>query len=134
MSPDTPQNNFELPAPVTDGGEDTSPSYEQVPSRPETTPAPARPSTPSPAQAHPAPQAVPMAPPVSLQPVSAPANSPSPLSADDNDLIEEEWVIKAKQIIAATREDPHAQTREVTKFKADYLKKRYNKDLRLEES
>ncbi len=53
--------------------------------------------------------------------------SDNPLVADDNDLIEKEWVAKAKKIIEENREDPHNQSKEMTLFKADYMKKRYNK-------
>lgn len=52
------------------------------------------------------------------------------LMADDADLIEKEWVLKAKAIVAHTRNDPHQQNVEMTNIKADYLKKRYNKDLK----
>jgi hypothetical protein len=52
------------------------------------------------------------------------------LIADDADLIEKEWVLKAKAIVAHTRKDPHLQNLEMTNIKADYLKKRYNKDLK----
>jgi len=60
--------------------------------------------------------------------------SGSPITADDADLIEKEWVLKAKQIVAATRNDPHMQNKEIGRFKAEYLKKRYNKDIKIEES
>ncbi len=56
-----------------------------------------------------------------------------PAIADDVDLIEREWVHKAKEIVEHTKGDPHAQNKEMNKAKADYLKKRYNKDLKLEE-
>jgi len=58
------------------------------------------------------------------------AASSSGLIADDADLIEKEWVLKAKAIVAHTRSDPHQQNIEMTNIKADYLKKRYNKDLK----
>lgn len=54
-----------------------------------------------------------------------------PQIAEDNDLIEKEWVEKAKQIVEHTKLDPHLQSREMNNMKADYLKKRYNKDLKL---
>lgn len=54
-----------------------------------------------------------------------------PMIADDTDLIEKEWVDKAKQIVARTSHDPYLQNKEINKMKADYLKKRYNKDLKL---
>lgn len=56
------------------------------------------------------------------------------LIADDADLIEKEWVMKAKAIVLQTKNDPHAQNLEMNKVKADYLKKRYNKDLKVSES
>lgn len=53
----------------------------------------------------------------------------APLVASDDDLIEKEWVDKAKQIIANTRDDPYTRELEVGRLQADYLKKRYGKDL-----
>lgn len=55
----------------------------------------------------------------------------SPHIADDVDLIEKDWVVKAKAIVEHTKEDPHLQNKEINKFKADYIKKRYNKDVKL---
>jgi hypothetical protein len=52
-----------------------------------------------------------------------------PAVAADEDLIEKEWVDKAKQIIAETRDNPAARERQVSKLQADYLKKRYGKEL-----
>ena len=57
----------------------------------------------------------------------------APVAADDNDLIEKEWVSKAKEIVEKTKEDPYTQSQELTKFKADYMLKRYNKELKLSE-
>jgi hypothetical protein len=56
-------------------------------------------------------------------------NVPAPAVADDGDVIEKEWVEKAKQIVARTRQDPYNQTRELHKFKAEYMQKRYNKTI-----
>ena len=53
------------------------------------------------------------------------------LPADDGDLIEKEWVIKAKQIIERTRNDPYQQSEDLTLFKADYMKKRYGKTIKV---
>jgi len=52
---------------------------------------------------------------------------------DDGDLIEKEWVSKARQIVERNRNDPRKQSDELTAFKADYMKKRYNKDIKLDE-
>ena len=53
----------------------------------------------------------------------------TPLVANDDDLIEKEWVDKAKKIIVDTRDDPHRREQEVGKLQADYLFKRYGKEL-----
>lgn len=53
------------------------------------------------------------------------------LVASDDDVIEKEWVNKAKQIVAQTRDDPHAQEREVSKLQADYMQKRFGKEIKL---
>jgi hypothetical protein len=50
---------------------------------------------------------------------------------DDGDLIEKEWVNKAKLIVERNRDDPYKQSEELTVFKADYLKKRYDKSIKL---
>lgn len=54
-----------------------------------------------------------------------------PGAADDGDLIEKEWVVKAKAIVERTKGDPYIQNREMSKVKAEYIKRRYNKDLKL---
>ena len=59
--------------------------------------------------------------------------APDPQIADDVDVIEKEWVDKAKHIVGSTKEDPHEQGKEVSKLQADYLMKRYNKKIKLSE-
>lgn len=61
------------------------------------------------------------------------ADDSSTMIADDVDLIEKEWVEKAKHIVAQTKDDPHKQNKEISKVKSDYIKKRYNKDTRADE-
>ncbi len=58
----------------------------------------------------------------------------TPQIADDGDLIEKEWVEKAKEIVDRNKTDPYAQNEEINRVKADYLKKRYNKDIKLGEN
>lgn len=53
----------------------------------------------------------------------------TPQIADDIDLIEKEWVEKAKEIVEKTRENPYLQNKAISEIKSDYIKKRYNKDL-----
>ena len=57
----------------------------------------------------------------------AAATTVSPIVAGDEDLIEKEWVDKAKEIIGQTRDDPHARTAKVNQLQRDYLQKRYGK-------
>lgn len=85
----------------------------------------------------PQPVPVPMQPSIQLPtPVTAndatstnqPASDDISIAADE-DLIEKEWVDKAKQVIAHTKDDPYRQEREVSKLQADYLMKRYGKTL-----
>ena len=58
---------------------------------------------------------------------------PIPPEAEDSDLIEKEWVERAKQIVAHTRHDPHEQQKALSLMKADYMKKRYNRDVKVSE-
>lgn len=82
-------------------------------------------------------QPLPVAPP--LPTIAAPvvdatpasAVNTNPVAAADDDLIEKEWVEKAKKVIAETRHDPHLQEAEVSKLQADYLQKRYGKTVKL---
>ncbi len=55
----------------------------------------------------------------------------NPTVANDDDRIEKEWVDKAKKVVAETREDPHKQSHEVSKMQADYLNKRFGKQMNL---
>lgn len=57
----------------------------------------------------------------------------NPELAEDVDLIEKEWVDKAKAIVNHTKDDPYNQNKEINKMKADYIKKRYNKDIQVGE-
>lgn len=135
MDNNSPQPSFELPPmpgePAAQQGEDgryeAAPISERAAAPPPLTSAPVQPVVPIQA-----PTASPLQPPAAAS--ADPRATASPDSADDNDLIEKEWVVKAKQIVAATREDPHTQNKELSKFKADYLKKRYGKDIRVEDS
>lgn len=52
-----------------------------------------------------------------------------PLVANDDDLIEKEWVDKAKKIITDTKDDPYRREQEVSKLQAEYLRKRYGREL-----
>ena len=89
-------------------------------------------------------QAIDQAPPMPMPPVIAmpapqsqvvampappPKDDDNPVVAADDDLIEKEWVDKAKKIITETRDDPYKREREVSKLQADYLRKRYGREI-----
>lgn len=52
-----------------------------------------------------------------------------PTVANDDDLIEKEWVDKAKQIISDTKDNPYQRERAVSQLQREYLLKRYGKEL-----
>jgi hypothetical protein len=56
-----------------------------------------------------------------------------PDEAGDIDLIEKIWVQKAKDIVMNTQGDPYAQNKQLNHMKVEYIKKRYDKDIRSSE-
>jgi hypothetical protein len=80
---------------------------------------------------------LPGTPPVTTQSVShaTPSTDDNQTSAGsmikDKDLIEKEWVNKAKAIVERTQEDPYKQSEDLTVLKADYMKKQFNKTIKL---
>lgn len=67
--------------------------------------------------------------PVIQAPTTAVVSNDSPVVAGDEDVIEKEWVDKAKKIILETKDDPHGRTERVNELQKDYLRKRYSKEL-----
>jgi hypothetical protein len=53
----------------------------------------------------------------------------APLTAANDDVIEKEWVDKAKQIITGTKDDPYKRGQQVGELQRDYMKKRYGKEV-----
>ncbi|MFZ1458518.1 MAG: hypothetical protein WAT17_01420 [Candidatus Saccharimonadales bacterium] len=84
--------------------------------------------TPPPVPVVPLPPAVPA---LSAVPVVSPVVDDNPHVAADEDLIEKEWVEKAKRVISETKNDPYAQEQAVSRLQADYLNKRYGKVIKL---
>lgn len=60
-------------------------------------------------------------------------DSQTPSMADDVDVIEKEWVDKAKTIVARTQGDPYKKSTELTHLKKDYMQKRYGKIIKVPE-
>lgn len=116
----TPEQTPEFPLPSTERGETTAPERASEQS--------------AQAQAAMAAQATPISLPTPVVPQADGSQSTSstddlPAVAADDDLIEKEWVDKAKQIISQTEGDPAQREKEVGRLQADYLKKRYGRDV-----
>jgi hypothetical protein len=128
MNPNSQETPIHLPEPTVE----TLPgqSVEKQPNQAESQPVVAQPS---PGSMHiptmvplPAIPAVPLTQPTDTSPQDNPL-----IARDDADLIEKEWVNRAKAIVEQTRDDPHLQSDELSVFKADYMKKRYNRNVKL---
>lgn len=136
MNPSTNETpGMNLPPPMA---EQPAPAgFEPVPARPEMSPAPAQqmplpqqPSMPQPAM--PGPQIPQLAAPTTQQGVvSKTTQSVVASVVDDGDLIEKEWVEKAKKIVADNRDDPFKQSEELTVVRAEYLQQQYNKTIKM---
>ena len=74
----------------------------------------------------PAPQAAPV-----VQDPQQPVIANTPIAAADTDVLEKEWLDKAKSIVKNARQDPRKQNTEVSHLKADYMQKRYGKIIKL---
>lgn len=59
--------------------------------------------------------------------ISPAVDDGAPLVAADDDLIEKEWVDKAKKIIAETKDEPYRREQEVKKLQIEYVRKRYGR-------
>lgn len=156
MNPPTNETGLQLPAPIEASTPVQAPSSgpagsetglvgaaalgntgntafpERLPAGPETVASPQMPAVGSAA-----PSAVPLPVPPQMQagPLhttgQAAASTTASPPADDGDLIEKEWVNKAKQIVESTRNDPYKQSEGLTGVKVEYIKKRYGKTIKL---
>jgi Txe/YoeB family toxin of Txe-Axe toxin-antitoxin module len=63
------------------------------------------------------------------QPTSVADDTAAAMTAADQDLIEKEWVDKAKKIINETRDDPYRREQEVSKLQIEYIRKRYGREI-----
>lgn len=77
----------------------------------------------------------PPVPAVSAQMSSTSSMTPSqmPVAADDSDTIEAEWVEAVKQTVMQHKNDPYVLSKNIESLRAAYLKRRYNKDIKLAE-
>jgi len=135
----TPES-FDLPKPqplasgAAEAHSQTAPNHAATPEADSSSPASV---TPSPAGQAADPQqasAVPIPPPSQDATTAPMAVSTDDLTAEDSDLIEKEWVTRAKAIVDRTKNDPHAQNQQMNQVKAEYIKKRYNKDVKVSDT
>ena len=86
----------------------------------------------------PAPQVAP-GPVVQPMPSSPTLNSAAPVPQvqdmptvqnDDENAIDQEWTNKAREIVEKNRTDPYLLSKEISKIKSQYIKIRYNKDIK----
>ncbi len=135
MNP-TSNEGMQLPPPIMEQPLTEANPAEHSLTAPEQAPAaPERATTPQPPPAQVAVPAITLPLPptaaTSSSQVAAVSGQTAASALDDNDLIEKEWVNKAKQIVALNREDPFKQSEELTVFRADYMKKHYDKHIKL---
>jgi hypothetical protein len=116
---------------VIQGNETANRAVEQAGIASEQAPVPQPPAAPPMVMPTAIPLPVPAATGVPQSDVSTTTPSAGLQVEDDGDLIEKEWVNKAKQIVERTRDDPYKQSEELTVFKADYMKKRYDKTIKV---
>ena len=57
------------------------------------------------------------------------ATTDAPDTAADEDLIEKEWVDKAKKIVEETKDDPYRREQEISKLQREYIRKRYGREI-----
>lgn len=70
--------------------------------------------------------------PAPVPPAADPAAAAASVPSDDNtDALDEEWINKAKAIVEQTKHDPHLESSELSKVKAEYLRIRYNKHIKV---
>ena len=67
--------------------------------------------------------------PVVSQPEPQVSSDDTPIVANDDDLIEKEWVDKAKKILAETKDDPYKREREISALQIEYIRKRYGREI-----
>lgn len=132
MNPTQPEAGLNLPAPVAETQTARAASNEVLPPAASPEQAASQLSTP-PVASTPAPAILPVPPMAQAASTDTAGMSQTATGAgaDDKDLIEKEWVERAKRIVEQTRDDPYKQSEELTVVKADYMKTHYNKTIKL---
>lgn len=119
-SPETPKGPIEQERP----GQEATPGKQATP--PAIQPLPVIPDVPAPQ--------LPAIPTADDTTVTVRSPKTAKLPAAEKDLIEKQWVTKAKEIVAETKNDPYKQKHEMSKAKADYVQKRFKKTLKTDDA
>jgi hypothetical protein len=128
-----PHPQFEIPQDPSGGQERQT--EQAIERRQVSEGAPSKAAPKLPAQVQPAlPAQPPQVQQIPVQSQSSSSQASSSLAAKDADLIEKEWVMRAKNIVAQTQDDPYKQKNEMSRIKADYIKKRFNKTIPVEDT
>lgn len=61
------------------------------------------------------------------QPASTAAGAGLPVGAEDNEIIEQEWVAAVERTLEQYKNDPYLLSRAMTALRQDYLQKRYGR-------
>lgn len=133
----SPHGNPEV-GPVAPRGPESLPNPQQGPERQRSIeqPAPEEKKTGAGAGDFPVAPAPVIPPPPQAAPTTTTSYDPdddNPAVAGDEDLIEKEWVDRAKKVISETKHDPYAQEQAFSRLQADYIRKRYGKEIKLPE-
>lgn len=59
--------------------------------------------------------------------ITPPASVTGPTIAADEDVIEKEWVDRAKKVVNDTKDDPYERSNQVTALQNDYQQKRFGR-------
>lgn len=96
---------------------------------------PAAPSPAQPIQSSVGASPVPVSAPVTAGvPAQALADAAPPAPAEEGDsAFDEVWADKARDVVERTHIDPYLESKELSKLKAQYIKARYNKDIKINE-
>lgn len=57
--------------------------------------------------------------------------SPPPQVPEEKDNIDQVWIDRIKGLVDQTKDDPHARNQAISRLRADYMKQKYNKDIKL---
>lgn len=76
-------------------------------------------------------QAASMSQPLAAVPSAMPIQEP--IQNDSESALDQEWVLKAREAVSRTHTDPYLESDVLGKLKSEYIRARYNKDIKVTE-